>query len=101
MRMPSSISADFLGHLPWPLVEPSFLACAVRPTPPQKRRKTTQRRMAITSSRYAFACSRPIFLMAMAVSRMFLKWTRRSLPRALHDLVASSGSRAYLTIFAN
>ncbi len=71
--MPSSISADFFGHRPWPLVLPSFFACAVRPTPPQKRRKTMQRFMAITSSRYFFASSRFIFLMAMAVSRMFLK----------------------------
>jgi len=73
LRMLSSISADFLGHRPWPLVDPSFFACAVRPTPPQKRRKTMQRRMAITSSRYFFAALNSMFLMAMAVSRMFLK----------------------------
>ena len=48
-----------------------------------------QRRMAMTSSRYFFASCRSIFLMAIAVSRMFLKCVRRSEPRAFADLVTS------------
>ena len=32
------------------------------------------------------------------MTQVFLKWTRRSLPRALHDLVEFSGSREYLTM---
>jgi hypothetical protein len=88
-RIPRSASADFLGQRPWPLVEPSFLACAVRPTPPQYRRNTMHRRMAMTSSRYFFASASSIFLIAMAVSRMFLKCVRRSDPRAFADFVTS------------
>ena len=56
--------------------------CAVRPTPPQNRLNGTARLCSMTSSRYffAFTSSRP--LSAMAVSRLFLKCTRRSEPFA-------------------
>ena len=42
------ISAHFFGHLPWPFVEPSCLAWAVLPTPPQNLRKTTHRSIFMT-----------------------------------------------------
>lgn len=44
-------SQDFLGHLPCPLLWPTFLACAVRPTPPQNRLKGITCLWATTSSK--------------------------------------------------
>lgn len=38
LSRPSRNSALFLGHRPWPIVLPSFLAWLVRPTPPASRR---------------------------------------------------------------
>ena len=93
-----SASAAFFGQRPWQLVEPSFFACAVRPTPPQKRRNTTPRFIASTPFKYCYASARDLPLMAWQHSRMFLKEMRRSEPRALADFSESSGSLAYFTI---
>lgn len=70
------------GHRPCPLVLPSFFACGVRPTPPQKRRNGIQRLCSNTASRYFFALSRGMSLIAFAVSRAVLKRTRKSDPLA-------------------
>ena len=50
------------------------------------------------SKRVPCASLKLLPLMFIAVSRMFLKCTLKSVPRALHDFVASLDSRAYLTI---
>ena len=50
---------------------------------------------ATTSSRYFFAFVSVIFLIADAVTQVFLKCTRRSEPDALQDFVELSGSREY------
>lgn len=113
-------STLFTGHRPWPVLLFSFLAWAVRPTPPQKRRKGMQRSRFITASRYFLASFRLLPFTAAAVSRVFctreqsrrqrgvgrervqptlhtLKCTRRSQPRAL-QLVADSDALLYFTI---
>ena len=64
-------STDFTGQRPWPVLLFSFFACAVRPTPPQKRRKGMQRVRASTASRYFFASDRSLPATAAAVSRVF------------------------------
>ena len=71
---PSKKVADFTGQRPWPL-EWRDLAWAVRPTPPQNRRKGMACLWARTSSRYrlAFTSVRP--LIACAVSLVFWKAT--------------------------
>ena len=79
---PRRNSQLFAGHRPWPLLWPSFLACADLPTPPQKRRKGMIRLCAKTSSKYFLAFVRSMFLSAKADSRVFLKCTRRSEPQA-------------------
>merc|ERR1711869_153648 len=88
-------SQDFFGHRACPLVDPAGAAWEVRPTPPQKRRNGMARFLSMTSSMYFLAFSRFMFLMAIAVSRVFLKWTRRSDPLALQDEASSWGFCAY------
>ena len=56
------------------------------------------RRKKKESKRVPCASLKLLPLMFIAVSRMFLKCTLKSVPRALHDFVASLDSRAYLTI---
>jgi len=62
---------------------------------PLKKRKGMAAFFSSTSSRYFLAFLRPIFLIAAAVTHVFLKWTRRSDPEALHDLVLFSASLEY------
>ena len=62
--------------------EEGALTCAVRPTPPQNRRKGMARLWSSTSSRYRLALAKSMPCSAFAASREFLKCTRRSLPFA-------------------
>ena len=55
---------DLAGQRPCPLLCFSFLAWAVRPTPPQKRLKGMTRLWASTSSRYFLATLSSLPLMA-------------------------------------
>lgn len=64
--------ADLTGQRPCPF-ECLFLAWAVRPTPPQKRRNGIACLWARTSSKYLFALAKGNFLRAWAVSRVFYK----------------------------
>lgn len=77
-----------------------MLTWALRPTPPLNRRNGIICFWAITSLRYLYALRMCIFLIAWAVSLVFLKWTRKYEPRALHDLVGFSGSVEYFVISA-
>ena len=79
-------------------VAPVIFAWACRPTQPLKKRKGMACLCATTSSRYFLAFFRLMFLMAAAVTHVFLKCTRRSEPEALHDLVVFSASREYFTM---
>jgi hypothetical protein len=67
---PSKNVADFTGHRPCPL-EWRDLACAVRPTPPQKRRNGIACLCASTSSKYFLAFVNSRCLMACAASLVF------------------------------
>jgi hypothetical protein len=67
---PSKKVADFTGQRPCPL-EWRALACAVRPTPPQNRRKGTACLWASTSSKYLFAFVNSRCLIACAASLVF------------------------------
>ena len=62
--------ADLAGQRPCPF-EWRFLAWAVRPTPPQKRRKGIACLCAKTSSKYILALSKRIFRIENAVSLVF------------------------------
>ena len=62
--------------------------CAVRPTPPQKRRKGMARLWSITSSRYFLAFASSMCFNAHAASRVFLKCALRSLPLACNPRMA-------------
>lgn len=62
--------ADFAGQRPCPF-EWRFLACAVRPTPRQKRRNGMACLWAKTSSKYLLALTRGNFRIAKAVSLVF------------------------------
>ena len=64
-------------------------------TPGFSREKKAKKK---ESKRVPCASLKLLPLMFIAVSRMFLKCTLKSVPRALHDFVASLDSRAYLTI---
>lgn len=90
-------SALFWGQRPWEVLH--ALHWALRPTPPLKRRNGTISFWTTTFLRKRWARRRGIRLMAWAVSRVFLKCTRRLLPRALQDLVGFSGSVWYRVIF--
>ena len=65
--------------------------CAFLPTPPLNLLKGTICFFSVTSVRYLIAFLRCIPLMAMAVSRVFLKCTLSSTPRALHAGSIQSG----------
>merc|ERR1719210_633204 len=62
---------------------------------PLNLRKGTHCFFSITSSKYFWAFFRVLPLMAAAVSCVFLKCTRRSLPMALQALLGLVGSREY------
>jgi hypothetical protein len=70
LSKPKRNSADLTGHLPCPL-ECLALACAVLPTPPQKRRNGTACLCAITSSKNLLALASSKFLIAWAASLVF------------------------------
>jgi hypothetical protein len=77
------------SNLSWGVQQPVQLTAqppaptwAVRPTPPQKRRKGMARLWSMTSSRYRLALPSSMPFSALAASREFLKCTRRSLPLA-------------------
>ena len=80
-------------HLRAFALEPS-LAPIFSSTPGFSREKAKKNE----SKRVPCASLKLLPLMFIAVSRMFLKCTLKSVPRALHDFVASLDSRAYLTI---
>jgi hypothetical protein len=67
---PSKKVADFTGQRPCPL-EWRALACAVRPTPPQNRRKGMACLWASTSSKYLLAFVNSRCLIACAASLVF------------------------------
>lgn len=68
--------ADLTGQRPCPL-ECLFLACAVLPTPPQKRLNGMACLWARTSSKYLLAFAKGNFLMAKAVSLVFCKYNSK------------------------
>ena len=89
----------FVGQRHCVAVAPGvFFACACRPTHPLKKRNGTACVFARTASRYPFAFLRDMARRASAVTQVFLKCTRSSEPRALHDFVEFCGSREYLTM---
>ena len=89
---PSKKVADFTGHRPWPL-EWRDLAWAVRPTPPQNRRKGIACLWARTSSRYRLAFTSASPLIACAVSRVFWKDNPNS---QTHKILKSDSSQIYI-----
>jgi hypothetical protein len=93
---------DFSGKRPGP-EKLCSLVWGQRPAEPLKRRRGTHDLWSSTRFKYARALARGMFLMAMAVSLMFLNEVRRSEARALAVLIAApaSGSREYFTIAAH
>merc|ERR1719187_383468 len=80
---------DFSGQRPCD--SPQALAWAQRPTPPLNTRKGTHSFFWITFFKNLNARPSGIFFMALAVSHVFLKDTRRLEPLALQLLVPFSG----------
>merc|ERR1719253_525427 len=93
-----TILADFTGQRPW-LILKAF-ACAVRPMQPVYFLNGTHCFFSTTSAKYACAARRPIPLIALQVSYVFLYFTFRSTPIALQDLLAFLASWEYFTIVA-
>merc|ERR1711972_272694 len=93
----------FSGHRPWlaaiPGAEVNCLAWAHRPPPRLNRMNGTHRLCSTTSLRYFWAFRKFIPLSILAVSRVFLKWTRTYLLRDLQLLAGLLASVMYRPIF--